>query len=127
MLHPGHNSPCQWYATPECPYLRAMDFAGWFEAHLGGCWYTFDARTDRTDVDGLARNAIDVAIAATFGRVADVGVALDVITSGVAAGELSAEEVAHLRAVVEDRRKLVELLDLEARIAALEATAGRTR
>ena len=23
-----------------------MDFAGWFEAYLGGTWYTFDARNN---------------------------------------------------------------------------------
>jgi hypothetical protein len=63
----------------------------------------------------------------SFASLAEIGTALDVITAGVAAGELSAEEAAHLCAVVDHRRKLIELLDLEARIAALEATAGRTR
>jgi hypothetical protein len=84
------------------------------EVVLKRCW---PVRTGRP---------LKIALPSTIANLADVGTALDVITSGVAAGELSAEEAAHLCAVVEHRRKLVELLDLEARIAALEATAGTT-
>jgi transglutaminase-like putative cysteine protease len=29
-----------------------MDFAGWFEAYLGGRWYTFDARNNIPDSAG---------------------------------------------------------------------------
>ena len=48
-----------------------MDFAAWFEAYLGGAWYTFDARnnTPRTGRVLIARgrDAADVAITTTFG------------------------------------------------------------
>jgi hypothetical protein len=57
----------------------------------------------------------------------DVGAALDLITSAVATGELSAEEAAHLCALIDHRRKLIDEIDLEARIAALEAMAGAKR
>jgi len=48
-----------------------MDFSGWFEAFLGGRWYTFDARhafprTGRI-LMGRGRDATDVAITTTFG------------------------------------------------------------
>jgi transglutaminase-like putative cysteine protease len=48
-----------------------MDFAGWFEAYLGGAWHTFDARNNvpRTGRILIAqgRDAADVAITTTFG------------------------------------------------------------
>ena len=48
-----------------------IDFAAWFEAYLGGAWYTFDARnnTPRTGRVLIARgrDAADVAITTTFG------------------------------------------------------------
>ena len=48
-----------------------MDFAGWFEAYLGGAWHTFDARnnTPRTGRVLIARgrDATDVAISNAFG------------------------------------------------------------
>jgi len=48
-----------------------MDFAGWFEAYLGGNWYTFDPRNNvpRTGRVLIARgrDASDVAISTTFG------------------------------------------------------------
>mgnify|MGYP000861041391 CR=1 FL=1 len=48
-----------------------MDFAGWFEAYLGGQWYTFDARNNTPRIGRVliarGRDAADVAIATTFG------------------------------------------------------------
>jgi transglutaminase-like putative cysteine protease len=48
-----------------------MDFSAWFEAYLGGRWYTFDARHNFPRIGRLlmarGRDATDVAIATTFG------------------------------------------------------------
>ena len=48
-----------------------MDFSAWFEAFLGGNWYTFDARHNRPRIGhiliGRGRDAADVAISTTFG------------------------------------------------------------
>lgn len=53
------------------PLTEPMDFAAWFEAYLGGCWHTFDARnnTPRTGrvVVGRGRDAVDVALITSFG------------------------------------------------------------
>lgn len=48
-----------------------MDFAAWFEAYLGGHWYTFDARNNVPRIGRVliaqGRDAADVAISNTFG------------------------------------------------------------
>jgi transglutaminase-like putative cysteine protease len=48
-----------------------MDFAAWFEAYLGGRWYTFDARNNVRRVGRVliarGRDAADVPISNTFG------------------------------------------------------------
>jgi transglutaminase-like putative cysteine protease len=48
-----------------------MDFAGWFEAYLGGRWHTFDARNNAPRIGRVliarGRDAADVAISMTFG------------------------------------------------------------
>jgi transglutaminase-like putative cysteine protease len=48
-----------------------MDFAAWFEAYLGGEWYTFDARNNAPRIGRVliarGRDAADVAITTTFG------------------------------------------------------------
>ena len=48
-----------------------MDFAGWFEAYLGGRWYTFDPRNHVPRIGRIliarGRDAADVAISTTFG------------------------------------------------------------
>ncbi len=48
-----------------------MDFAGWFEAYLGGQWLTFDARNNVPRIGRVliarGRDAADVAITTTFG------------------------------------------------------------
>ena len=53
------------------PVDAPMDFAGWFEAYLGGRWYTFDARNNTPRIGRVliarGRDAADVAIATTFG------------------------------------------------------------
>jgi transglutaminase-like putative cysteine protease len=59
------------------PPYETMDFAAWFEAYLEGRWYTFDARNNvpRTGrvVVGRGRDAVDVAMITSFGRVDLVG------------------------------------------------------
>jgi transglutaminase-like putative cysteine protease len=53
------------------PPYGPMDFAAWFEAYLGGRWYTFDPRNNVPRIGrvliGRGRDAVDVAIATTFG------------------------------------------------------------
>ena len=53
------------------PDGNPMDFSGWFEAYLGGRWYTFDARHNRPRIGRVpiayGRDAADVAISNTFG------------------------------------------------------------
>jgi transglutaminase-like putative cysteine protease len=48
-----------------------MDFAAWFEAYIGGCWQTFDARNNIPRIGRVliarGRDATDVAISNTFG------------------------------------------------------------
>jgi transglutaminase-like putative cysteine protease len=52
------------------PYAE-MDFAGWFEAYLGGAWHTFDPRNNAPRVGRIliarGRDAVDVPISNTFG------------------------------------------------------------
>jgi transglutaminase-like putative cysteine protease len=53
------------------PPYGPMDFAGWFEAYLGGRWYTFDPRNNIPRIGRVliarGRDAADVAISNTFG------------------------------------------------------------
>lgn len=53
------------------PVDAPMDFSGWFEAYVGGAWYTFDARHNRPRIGRIliarGRDAADVAISMTFG------------------------------------------------------------
>ena len=53
------------------PPYAAGDFAGWFEAYLGGRWYTFDARNNIPRIGRVliaqGRDAADVPITQTFG------------------------------------------------------------
>jgi transglutaminase-like putative cysteine protease len=48
-----------------------MDFSAWFEAYLGGRWYTFDARHNKERIGRIlmarGRDATDVAIVTSFG------------------------------------------------------------
>jgi len=53
------------------PDPAPMDFSAWFEAYIGGCWYTFDARHNQPRIGRIliarGRDAADVAISTTFG------------------------------------------------------------
>ena len=53
------------------PVPDPMDFSGWFEAYLGGHWYTFDARHNEPRIGrilmGTGRDATDVALSTSFG------------------------------------------------------------
>jgi transglutaminase-like putative cysteine protease len=53
------------------PPYGPMDFAGWFEAYLGGRWHTFDARNNMPRIGrvliGQGRDAADLPITHTFG------------------------------------------------------------
>jgi transglutaminase-like putative cysteine protease len=53
------------------PNPSPMDFAGWFEAYLGGRWYAFDPRNHVPRIGRIlmarGRDASDVAISTTFG------------------------------------------------------------
>jgi len=53
------------------PPYGPMDFAGWFEAYLGGAWHTFDARNNQPRIGRVliarGRDAADVAISTAFG------------------------------------------------------------
>jgi transglutaminase-like putative cysteine protease len=53
------------------PMDAPMDFAGWFEAYLGGAWHTFDPRNNQRRIGRVliarGRDAADVAISMTFG------------------------------------------------------------
>jgi transglutaminase-like putative cysteine protease len=48
-----------------------MDFSAWFEAYLGGHWYTFDGRHNTPRIGrilmGVGRDATDVALSTSFG------------------------------------------------------------
>ena len=53
------------------PPYGPMDFAAWFEAYLGGQWYTFDPRNNMARIGRVliarGRDAADVPISNTFG------------------------------------------------------------
>jgi transglutaminase-like putative cysteine protease len=53
------------------PNPAPMDFSAWFEAYIGGGWYTFDARHNQPRIGRIlvarGRDAADVAISTTFG------------------------------------------------------------
>jgi transglutaminase-like putative cysteine protease len=54
------------------PDPAPMDFSAWFEAFVGGRWFTFDARHNRPRIGRIVmargRDAADVAISTSFGR-----------------------------------------------------------
>jgi len=53
------------------PNPAPMDFSGWFQAYLGGQWFTFDARHVEPRIGrvliGMGRDAAAVAISTVFG------------------------------------------------------------
>jgi transglutaminase-like putative cysteine protease len=56
--------------VPAAP--EPMDFSAWFEAYLGGAWYTFDARHNAPRIGRIlmarGRDATDVALSTSFGQ-----------------------------------------------------------
>lgn len=52
---------------------EVMDFAAWFEVYLGDRWWTFDARNNEPRIGraviGRGRDALDVAMVTSYGRV----------------------------------------------------------
>jgi len=56
--------------VPACP--TPMDFSAWFQAYLGGKWWTFDARHNTPRIGRVliatGRDAADVAITTSFGQ-----------------------------------------------------------
>lgn len=54
------------------PAPEPMDFSAWFEAYLGGRWYTFDARHNTPRIGRIlmarGRDATDVALSTSFGH-----------------------------------------------------------
>ena len=68
-----------------------MDFSAWFEAYLGGRWYTFDARHNVPRIGRIliarGRDATDVAITTLFGPSTLVG--FKVVSDEVQAEEAS--------------------------------------
>ena len=74
-----------------------MDFAAWFEAYIGGRWYTFDPRNNVPRIGRVliaqGRDAVDVAIATTFGPnpLESFTVLTDEIAEGVPAGPLTSD------------------------------------
>jgi transglutaminase-like putative cysteine protease len=57
--------------TGTLPPYGPMDFAAWFEAYLGGQWYTFDPRNNVPRIGRVliarGRDAADVALSSAFG------------------------------------------------------------
>ncbi|HZL36525.1 MAG TPA: transglutaminase family protein [Tepidisphaeraceae bacterium] len=53
------------------PVPSPMDFSAWFEAYLGGHWYTLDARHNEPRIGRIlqarGRDAVDVALTTSFG------------------------------------------------------------
>jgi transglutaminase-like putative cysteine protease len=53
------------------PAGSPMDFSAWFEAYLGGRWFTFDARHNQPRIGrvlmAVGRDAADVALTTSFG------------------------------------------------------------
>ncbi len=73
------------------PDPEPMDFSAWFEAYLGGRWYTFDARHNTPRIGRIlmarGRDATDVAIVTSFGpcTLAGFKVVTDEVTAAAAA------------------------------------------
>ncbi len=80
------------------PPYGPMDFAAWFEAYVGGRWYTFDARNNVPRIGRVliarGRDATDVAISNAFGPTTLAGFTVwtDQVanTSGAYGAELTA-------------------------------------
>jgi transglutaminase-like putative cysteine protease len=68
------------------PSDAPMDFSAWFEAYLGGRWYTFDARHNTPRIGRVlmarGRDATEVALSTSFGPCALTG--FTVVTNEIA-------------------------------------------
>jgi transglutaminase-like putative cysteine protease len=87
----------------------AMDFHAWFEAFLGGRWYTFDARHNVPRIGrvliGVGRDAVDVALSTSYGvtRLDKMTVWSDEVTADNPGGPPVEEDADALEA--EDRKR----------------------
>lgn len=75
------------------PDPAPMDFSAWFEAYIGGRWYTFDARHNHPRIGRIViargRDAADVAISTAFGQA-------ELVRFKVVTEEIVAEDEARL-------------------------------
>jgi transglutaminase-like putative cysteine protease len=83
-----------------------MDFSAWFEAYIGGQWYTFDARHNHPRIGRIViargRDAADVAISTMFGPTELAR--FTVLTEEVRSGEVHAGEVLPLQPYLDARQ-----------------------
>lgn len=102
------------------PSYAPGDFAGWFEAYIGGRWYTFDPRNNVPRVGRIliaqGRDAADVPITQTFGpnSLVSFRVWTDEITSkqhtvSLSAGPPSREVVADLGKDLTEQKRVEPL------------------
>ena len=84
-----------------------MDFSAWFEAYLGGRWYTFDARHNVPRIGRVVmargRDAVDVALTTTFGptTLEKFVVWTDEVPDLEVGGELKGRRWSHLTVIVD--------------------------
>ena len=96
---------------PDVP----MDFHAWFEAFLGGRWYTFDARHNVPRIGrvviGRGRDAVDVALTTSYGvtRLKQMTVWAEEITADSPGGPSSLADADALEAADPDRGPDLEL------------------
>ena len=87
------------------PADSPMDFSAWFEAYLGGRWWTFDARHNTPRIGRVVmargRDATDVAISTTFGPCTLAG--FEVVTDEVGAEAAQAARRGDAAGLVPDR------------------------
>ncbi|MBD0275649.1 MAG: transglutaminase family protein, partial [Acetobacteraceae bacterium] len=87
------------------PADSPMDFSAWFEAFLGGRWWTFDARHNKPRIGRIVmargRDATDVAISTTFGPCTLAG--FEVVTDEVGAEAAQAGRRGEAAGLVPDR------------------------
>ena len=80
------------------PDPAPMDFSAWFEAYIGGHWFTFDARHNVPRIGRVliarGRDAADVAISTTFG--ANVLTSFNVVTREADGEDLSMGEASRV-------------------------------
>ncbi len=73
------------------PPYSPMDFAGWFQAWLGGDWRTFDPRNNTPRIGRIlmatGRDAVDVPLSITFGPNTLVGFSVTTDEIGAASAE----------------------------------------